>query len=208
MTKERFRIIKICSAVRVSLKAPTSLTPTNPHVMSRYKSSYLIIFKVLSTQQKDIVVNRLKILMLSIMCAVFCVACTQPLLKVEVAPKVLVEIPTPERLKLVEGVYATYTHGTLFIDTQYLEGISGEHLLDQIYGGDTPKNENTDLLKKAALKDAESFVDISNSKYRAFLINHRMGYELLVMAPKDEKFVTYITGKNISTKPIYDSIKE
>ena len=152
--------------------------------------------------------NRLKILILSIMCAVFCVACTSPFLKVEVAPNVLVEIPTPERLKLVEGIYAAYEDGTLFIDTQYIEGMSGEQLLDQIYGGGIPKNDNVSLQKKTALKDAKSFVDISNSKYRAFLINHRMGYQLLVMAPKDEKFVTYITGKNISTKPIYDSIKE
>lgn len=152
--------------------------------------------------------NRLKNLILTAICAFFCAACAQNSIKVEVASGVIVEIQVPEKLKLVEGIYATYEQGTLFIDTQYLDGINGDRLLSQIYGDESPETENINLQKKTALKDAKSFTDISNSKYAAYLINHKMGYELLVMAPKDKNFVTYITGKNVPTKPIYESIKE
>ena len=151
--------------------------------------------------------NRLKVFLLSI-CAIICTACAQSPLKVEVAPQVFVAIPTPDSLKLVEGIYATYEQGTLLIDTQYLDNMSGDQLLSQIYGDTPPASDNIEQQKQVALKDAQSVQDISKEKVTAYLINHRMGYELLVMAPNGEKYVTYITGKNVATLPIYESIKE
>lgn len=152
--------------------------------------------------------RKIRLIILSLW-ALLGVACASNTLKVEVAPNVHIQIPTPENLKLVEGIYAQYEDGSLFIDTQYLDsGMSGDDYLRQIYGSAEPESAGLMSARKMARSDSLSVADVSRGELTGYLIEHKAGYELLVFAVGGKSFVTYVTGKSIPLAPVYASIKE
>jgi len=144
-----------------------------------------------------------------IMCAIFCTACATNTLNIEVAPSTSLTVQKPENLKLVEGVFAQYKNGSLFIDTQYINTeMTGDSFIKQIYGNEQLSTPDMSSKRKIALADSKTIEDVSKGNITGYYINHRGGYELLVFAVNSKNFVTYITGKNIPVMPIYSTIKE
>lgn len=144
-----------------------------------------------------------------VICALFCAACTTNTLNIEVAPNTSLTVQTPDKLKLVEGIFAQYKQGTVFIDTQYMKNeMTGDSFLKQIYGNEQPASPEMSNKRKIALMDSKSVKDVSRGDITGYYIQHKGGYELLVFAINTKNFVTYLTGKNIPVIPIYSTLKD
>lgn len=153
--------------------------------------------------------NKATKLIATIVCAIFCTACTTNTLKIEVAPDTSLTVQKPDRLKLVEGIFAQYKQGSIFIDTQYMKnGMTGDSFLKQIYGSDQPLTPDMSNKRKIALADSKTIKDVSKGTITGYYIQHKGGYDLLVFAINSKNFVTYLTGKNIPVIPVYSTIKE
>ncbi len=117
----------------------------------------------------------------------------------------VIEIPMPEYLILIDGIWARYKEGSILIDSENLgSDIDASEYLHQVYGNSEATYHQAKTQKELLRKDALGIKDKSTDSMAMYIIDHKYGYELVVFGYKGSNQVTFVTGKGVPVAPILE----